>query len=116
MDSASCAQTCDKSYTVFFDCCVCRWAVAHFGQKPAGSQLNRIALCLLLHAALQAPVFGELRGCSLRSLLCVVWVDDFTVYRAVPWHPPCAGLAGGCPTCQTTLAHAKALDEWWMGL
>jgi hypothetical protein len=61
-----CAQTCDKSYTgMFFDGCVCRWAVAHFGQKPAVSPLNCIALCLHLHAALRAPVVGELRGYSL---------------------------------------------------
>ncbi len=112
----NCAQTCDKSYTgMFFDGCVCRWAVVHFGQKPACSPLNCIALCLLRHAALWEPVVGELRGFSLRSLLCVVWVDDFTFYRPVPWHPPCAGLAGGCPTCLTTLVHAEALDEWWMG-
>jgi hypothetical protein len=65
---------CNKSYTgMFFDGCVCRWAVVHFGQKPAGSPLNCIALCLLRHSALRAPVVGELLGCSLRSLLGVVW-------------------------------------------
>jgi hypothetical protein len=101
---------------MFFDGCVCRWSVAHFGQKPAGSPLNCIALCLLRHAALRAPAVGELRGCSQRSLLGVVWVDDFTFYRPAPWHPPCAGLAGGCATCRTALAHAEALDEWWMDL
>jgi hypothetical protein len=42
-----CWQTCDKSYCgMFFDGCVARWAVAHFGQKPAGCPLNCIALCL----------------------------------------------------------------------
>ena len=80
---------------MFFDGCVARWAVAHFGQKPAGSPLNCIALCLLRHAALRGPAQGELRGFSVNTLLGVVWVADFTFYRPVPWHPPCAGLTGG---------------------
>ena len=63
---------------MFFDGCVCRWAVAHFGQKPAGSPLNCIALCRLRQAALRGPEPGEFRGCSERTLLGVVWVDDFT--------------------------------------
>ena len=100
----------------YFDGCVCRWAVAHFGQKPAGSPLNCIALCLLRHAAMRGPEPGEFRGCSEHTLLGVVWVDDFTFYRLVPWHPPCDGLEGGCAVCQSALARAEALDEWWMDL
>ena len=61
-------------------------------------------------------MLGELRGCSVNTLLGVVWVDDFTFYRLVPWHPPCAGLAGGCSVCLSSLAQAEALDEWWMDL
>ncbi len=61
-----CCQTCDKSLCCFFfDGCVSRWAVAHFGQTPAGSggsPLNCIALCLLHHAALLMTAASELRG------------------------------------------------------
>ncbi len=68
-----CCQTCDKSLCwFFFDGCVARWAVAHFGQAPAGSPLNCISLCLLRHAALRGPASGDLRGASLRSLRGVV--------------------------------------------
>ena len=115
--SGNCCQTCDKALTgLFFDGCVARWAVAHFGQKPAGCPLNCIALCLLRHAALRGPAPGELRGASSRSLLGVVWVDDFTFYRPVPWHPACLGLVGGCVVCLSSLAAAEQLDEWWMDL
>ena len=115
--SGSCCQTCDKAFTgMFFDGCVARWAVAHFGQKPAGCPLNCVALCLLRHAALRGAAAGELRGASSRSLLGVVWVDDFTFYRQVPPHPACGGLQGGCPVCRGSLAEAEQLDEWWMDL
>ncbi len=112
-----CCQTCDKSLCGFyFDGCVARWAVAHFGQAPAGSPLNCIALCLLRHAALRGPAPGELRGASSRSLHGVVWVDDFVFYHQVLWHAACAGLAGGCPACLRALADAEALDAWWIDL
>jgi hypothetical protein len=69
----NCCQTCNKSLCrFFFDGCVARWAVAHFGQAPAGSPLNCIALCLLRHAALRGPSSGALRGASSRSLRGVV--------------------------------------------
>jgi hypothetical protein len=115
--SGNCSQTCDKSFTgMFFDGCVARWAVAHFGQKPAGSPLNCIVLCLLRHAALRGPASGELRGASSRTLLGVAWVDDFAFYHPVPWHPACGGLAGSCGVCESALAQAEQRDEWWMGL
>jgi hypothetical protein len=47
---------------MYFDGFLARWAVAHFGQAPAGSPLNCIALCLLRHAALRGPHDGDLRG------------------------------------------------------
>jgi hypothetical protein len=112
-----CCQTCDKSMCgMYFDGCLARWAVAHFGQAPAGSPLNCIALCLLRHAALRGPHDGQLRGASSRSMHGVVWVDDFVFYLQVPWHAACAGLAGGCPTCRQALAEAELLDTWWTEL
>ena len=113
----ACSHTCDKSYCgMYFDGCVARWAVAHFGQKPAGCPLNCIALCLLRHAALRGANTGELRGASDRSMLGVVWVDDFVFHKRVQWHEPCGGLAGGCLVCGRGLAAAIVLDEWWMDL
>ena len=112
-----CCQTCDKALCgFFFDGCVARWAVAHFGQAPAGSPLNCIALCLLRYAALRGPAAGDLRGASSRSLRGVVWVDDFVFYFLTPWHDACAGLAGGCPVCRRALADAEVLDAWWIDL
>jgi hypothetical protein len=112
-----CSQTCDKAYCAMYtDGCIARWAVAHFGQKPAGCPLNCIALCLLRHAALRGANEGELRGASVRSMLGVVWVDDFVFHKRVEWHPPCGGLAAGCPDCRRGLAAAEVLDEWWMDL
>jgi hypothetical protein len=113
----TCCQTCDKALCgFFFDGCLARWAVAHFGQAPAGSQLNCIALCLLRHAAMRGPASGDLRGGSSRSMHGVVWVDDFVFYHLVAWHDACAGLSGGCPECLRALAHANANDAWWTDL
>jgi hypothetical protein len=98
------------------DGCIARWGVAHFGQKPAGCPLNCIALCLLRHAALRGANKGELRGASVRSMLGVVWVDDFVFHMRVEWHPPCGGLAAVCLVCGRGLAAAEANDEWWVGL
>jgi hypothetical protein len=113
----NCCQTCDKSLCgFFFDGCVARWAVAHFGQAQTGSPLNCIALCLLRHAALRGPASGELRGASSRSLQGVVWVDDFLFYSLAPWHDAYAGLAGVCPACLRALANAEALNAWWFDL
>ena len=113
----NCCHTCDKAHSgMEFDGCCCRWAVAHFGQKTAGSPLNCVVLCLLRHGAMRAPAAGERRGASKRSLLGVAWVDDFAFYRWVRPHPPCAGLAGGCPVCQVGLTEAEALDVFWMEL
>jgi hypothetical protein len=54
-----------------------------FGQKPAGSPLNCVVLCLLRHGAMRGPAAGERRGASRRSLLCCAWVDYFAFYRWV---------------------------------
>ena len=112
-----CCHTCDKACNgMEFDGCCCRWAVAHFGQKPAGSPLNCVVLCLLRHGAMRRPAAGERRGASRRSLLGVAWVDDFSFYRWVAPHPQCAGLVGGCAVCRTGLAEAEELDAFWMEL
>ena len=51
-----------------------------------------------------------------RSMLGVVWVDDFVFHKRVQWHEACGGLAGGCLVCGRGLAAAIVLDEWWMDL
>ena len=113
----NCCQTCDKSLCgMFFDGFLARWAVAHFGQAPAGSPLNCIALCLLRHCAMRGPASGDLRGASSRSMHGVVWVDDFVFYLLVPWHQACDGLAGGCPVCSRALVGAEANDAWFIEL
>ena len=113
----NCCQTCDKSYTgMEFDGTVCRWAVAHFGQKPAGSPLNAVGLCLLRHVAMRAPERGERRGASSRTLNGVLWVDDFAFWLRVAWHALCSGLAGGCPICLEARTAAEKLDAFWMDL
>jgi len=113
----NCCQTCDKSLCCFFfDGQLARWAVAHFGQAPAGSPLNCIALCLLRHAALRGSAAGDLRGASSKSIHGVVWVDDFVFYHLVAWHAACAGLACGCPSCLRDLAAAEEKDAWWIAL
>ena len=112
-----CCQTCDKALCgMYFDGCLARWAVAHFGQAPAGSPLNCIALCLLRHGALRGPNAGERRGYSVRTLLGVVWVDDFVFYSQVAPHAACSGLSGGCPVCHRALREAEELDAWWIEL
>jgi hypothetical protein len=48
----SCLPVRDKAANgVCLDGCIMRWAMAHFRQAPAGSPLNCIALCMLLHMA-----------------------------------------------------------------
>ena len=71
-----CCSTFDKACNgMEIDGCCCRWAVAHFGQKPAGSPLNCVVLCLLRHGAMRGPAPGERRGATKRSLLGVAaWV------------------------------------------
>ncbi len=104
----NCCQTCDKSLCgFFFDGQLARWAVAHFGQAPAGSPLNCIAMCLLRHAAMRGPAAGYLRSASSRSMHGVVWVDDFIFYHLVAWH---AAWSGGCPTFLSDLAAAEEKD------
>jgi hypothetical protein len=82
----NCCQTCDKALCGFFDGCVARWSVAHFGQEQAGSAINCITLFLLRHAGLRWPAAVDLRGASSHYLCCVVWVDDFVFYFLTQWH------------------------------
>ena len=113
----SCCGTCDKAYNgLEFDGCLARWAVAHFGQAPAGSPLNCIALCLLRHMALRNPASGERRGDSATTGNGVVWVDDFIFHKAVRAHSACSGLEGGCPVCLEHLPQAEAVDAYWVEL
>ena len=70
----SCCCTCDKACNgMELDRCLARLAVAHFGQAPAGSPLNCIALCLLRHTALRSPASGERRGDAVTTGNAVVW-------------------------------------------
>ena len=58
--SGDCAQTCNKAYTgMFVDGCICRWAVAHFGQKPIGRSAE-------LYRPLPALTRGPARPGALR--------------------------------------------------
>ena len=68
------------------------------------------------HLALRGVAPGERRGTGKKAMLGVVWVDDFAFYRAVPRHPPCLGLAGGCSVCLATKAEAEAADAYWQEL
>lgn len=113
----SCSGTCDKAHAgADFDGIIMRWAVPHFGQKPAGSVLNAVALCLLRYMALRNPAPGERRGASVRTGNGVVWVDDFAFWTVVVAHPTCAGLMGGCPVCLEHLPHAQRLAAFWKDL
>ena len=116
-DPSSCSLTCDKTHHgTDFDGVIARWAVPHFGQKPAGSAWNALALCLLRHMATRNPASGELRGASVRTGNGVVWVDDFCLWTVVPWHPACGGLVGGCGVCLEYLPHSERLDADWQEL
>ena len=113
----TCSGTCDKAHEgADFDSFICRWAVPHFGQSPAGSVLNAVALCLLRHMALRNPAPGERRGASINTGNGVVWVDDFAFWIVVLAHALCAGLEGGCPVCLEHLPHAERLDAEWQAL
>ncbi len=81
---SNCCQTCNKFLCwFFFDSCIARWAVAHFGQAPAGSPLNcmHCACCATRRCAArrQASCAARRRapcGASLRRVgsrrLCVL--------------------------------------------
>ena len=113
----TCLLTCDKAASgCATDGCVMRWAAAHFGQSPAGSGLNCMALCLLRHLARRDPHRGERRGASARTVLGAVWVDDFGLAQHVTRHPPCAGLQGGCPTCTAHVPAAHLNRDYWREL
>jgi hypothetical protein len=112
----TCSGTCDKAHAgADFDGFICRWAVPHFGQSPAGSVLNAVALCLLRQMALRNPAPGERRGASINTGNGVVWVHDFAFWIVVLAHALCAGLEGGCPICLRVkhLPHVERLDAEW---
>ena len=130
-----CLRACDKSANgVCLDGCIMRWAVAHFGQGPAGSPLNCIALCLLRHMArrsgprfeaarLQAvPASRAIAAAGINAEVMslephhlpgtqgVVWVDDFAFSVMVPYHRPCTGVSSGClPPCPSTGSGGSAV-------
>jgi hypothetical protein len=113
----SCLQVCDKSACgCATDGCVMRWAAAHFGQGPAGSGLNCLALCLLRHLARRDPHPGERRGASGRTVLGAVWVDDFGLAQFVRRHQRCQGLKGACSICLEYIAAARLNREYWISL
>ena len=99
-DPRNCSHSCNKSHAgVEFDGTLARWAVPHFGQSPAGSALNAIALCLLRFMAARNPAPGERRGTSVSTGNGVVWVDDFAFWTVVRAHALCRGLEAGYPVC-----------------
>ena len=108
-----CLQICEKSCSgACLDSFFLRWAVAHFGQKCAGSPLNVIALCLLRYLARR----GAGRSSSARAIQGGVWVEDFIFASAVPRHPPCQGLVGGCQVCAEAYISAKLDHEFVIDL
>lgn len=115
--SRTCLLGCDKSACgCESDGCIMRWAASHFGQGPGGSGLNCMALCLLRHLARRDPYRGERRGASGRTILGVVWVDDFGLAQFVRPHARCAGLKGQCPVCQESIPAARMNREYWVSL
>ena len=132
----SCLMVCDKSANgVCSDGCIMRWAVAHFGQGPAGSPLNCIALCLLRHMARRSSNRFEAAAAVARTSSAVppaevmsldaspvtgtqgvVWVDDFAFSCRVPYHVPCSGADAGCETCLAALPAAQESRRYWHAL
>lgn len=102
---ADCLGTCEKACSALcLDGCAMRWAVAHFGQKCAGSPLNVLAMCFLRYLARR----GMGRNSVPRPIQGAVWVDDFIFVKPVERHPPCAGLEGGCVVCRAVLPGSEA--------
>ena len=63
-----CCQTCDKAYIGMpMDGCVARWAVAYFGQKPAGSPLNCLDMMRGLRVLFWPPVPSSAYAAFLRA-------------------------------------------------
>jgi hypothetical protein len=57
-----------------------RWAVAHFGQKCAGSPLNVLAMCFLRYLARRG--MGR-NSSAARPIQRGVWVDNFIFVKPV---------------------------------
>jgi hypothetical protein len=109
--------TCDKSANgLETDGCIMRWAVAHFGQKVAGSPLNCLVLCLLRHFARRSPAKGERRGASRTSILGAAWVDDLGLCKIVKYHGKCDGLEGGCPVCEEFVEEGRKSQNYFIWL
>lgn len=101
---ADCLGTCEKACSgLCLDGCEMRWAVAHFGQKCAGSPLNVLAMCFLRYLARR----GMGRYSVPRPIQGGVWVDDFLFTKAVRRHPPCDGFEAGCVVCLEVLPDAQ---------
>jgi hypothetical protein len=113
----TCRGACDKCMNgLCLDGFLMRWAVAHFGQKVAGSPLNSILLALLRHLMRLNPLLGERRGASARTIHGVGWVDDVVLFTKVPPHKSCNGLEGACPICMSMLPHALDSQRYWIDL
>ena len=92
------------------DCCVARWAVAHFGQKPAGSPLNCFTLCLLRHLAMRGVAPGERRGAGKKTMLGSY---GRTICPVPGGHRVSVSWEGGS---LATKADAEAADAYWQEL
>ena len=53
------------------------------------------------------------RGLHPEALHTVVWVDDTVFVTKTPPHPPCEGLAGGCPVCTRSARSARRSQSYW---
>ena len=90
-----------------------RWAVAHFGQKLAGSQPNVIVLATLHYLQRAEPLQGSARGASDSTTHGCSWVDDITLIVQVPPHSARLGLACACPVYMAHLPRAQSAQRQW---
>ena len=100
----SCLGGCDKDMSgLCINGHVFRFAACQFGQKTAGSPLNSLVTSVARYfCRLPDPVH------------VAAWVDDLHFSMRTPPHPPCAGFAGGCPTCAAAQVRACAAERLWL--
>lgn len=108
-----CVGTCEKACsTLCPDGFFMQRAVAHFGQKLAGSTLNVLDMAFLRYLSRR----GMGQGSTPRPIQGGVRVDDSLPNVAVPRHPVCLGLEGQCKVCLQALPGAEGVHCYVIGL